>query len=69
MQTVQVIITTIISIAQSIRSLFSFFHQKKIEKENLTDQKKELKKEEENLKDLIKEKKLKDLNNLAGWKD
>lgn len=69
MQTVQAIITTIISIIQSVRSLFSFFHQKKIEKKNRVDQKKDLKKEEENLDHLIKNKNIDKLNTLAGWKE
>jgi site-specific recombinase XerD len=69
MQTIQAIITTIISIIQSIRSLFSFFHKKKIEKENIVNQQKEIIKIEKTIDELIKNKEVDKLNKEFGWED
>jgi hypothetical protein len=69
MQTIQAIITTIISIIQSIRSLSSFFHKKKIKKENMVNQQKEIIKIEKTIDELIKNKEVDKLNKEFGWED
>lgn len=69
MQTIQVIINTILAIWTSVKSLMFFFKEKKVEKIQIE----ELKKEEENVtkkvESAVSQKNLDKLNELAGWKD
>lgn len=69
MQTIQIIIATIISIWNNIKSLTDFLHQKKIEKIQETELKKEEQKESKTIEDAVINKDIDKLNDLAGWKD
>ena len=69
LRSLQMIIATIISIWNSVKSLFGFFREQKIEKIREEDLKKEDQKESKVIEDAVVNKDLDRLNDLAGWKE